>query len=165
MIKKICFLVLLYLIRAEQFIYLKIRYLYLKLMLSSIGKNSYICKGVKIYGHENIIIGNNVNVNDDVILQSCEGAKIKIGNNVTISYRAMLITGGFRINQNGDLVKNHIGKDIVIEDDVWIGAGAIILPGVIVKKGAIIAAGAIVAFDVPEYSLVKRSVPKIIKLK
>ena len=163
--KIIFYLILSFLIRVRQFVGRNIRYLYLKLMLSSLGKNSYICSGVKIFGHKNIIIGDNVIVNEDVILQSCEGARIKIGNDVTISYRAMLITGSYIMNTNGELMKCHSGKDIVIEDGVWIGAGAIILPGVTVKKGAIVSAGAVVDIDVPEYSLVKRSVTKIIKLK
>lgn len=38
---------------------------------------------------------------------------------------------------------------IVIENDVWVGMGAIILPGVTIGEGAIVAAGAVVASDVP----------------
>jgi acetyltransferase-like isoleucine patch superfamily enzyme len=43
---------------------------------------------------------------------------------------------------------------IVIEDDVWIGFGAIILSGVTVGRGSVIGAGAIVAKDIPPYSVV-----------
>ena len=45
-------------------------------------------------------------------------------------------------------------KPIIIEDDVWIGSGAIITQGVRVGKGAIIAAGAIVTKDVEPFSVV-----------
>ncbi len=43
---------------------------------------------------------------------------------------------------------------IIIKDDVWIGAGAIICPGVTVGKGAVIAAGAVVNKDVADYTIV-----------
>jgi tetrahydrodipicolinate N-acetyltransferase len=42
----------------------------------------------------------------------------------------------------------------VIEDDVWLGAGAIITDGVRVGKGAVIAAGAVVTKDVPPHTVV-----------
>jgi acetyltransferase-like isoleucine patch superfamily enzyme len=45
-------------------------------------------------------------------------------------------------------------EGIVIEDDVWLGAGAIITDGIHVGKGAIVAAGAVVTKDVAPYSVV-----------
>ncbi|MBN1485527.1 MAG: acyltransferase [Chloroflexia bacterium] len=44
-------------------------------------------------------------------------------------------------------------QGIVIEDDVWVGAGAIVLDGVRIGRGSVIAAGAVVAEDVPPHSL------------
>lgn len=55
--------------------------------------------------------------------------------------------------------------DIIIDDDVWIGYGAIILSGVHIKKGAVIAAGAVVSKDVPEYSIVGGVPAKVIKYR
>ena len=54
-------------------------------------------------------------------------------------------------------------KPIIIEDDVWIGSGAIITQGVRVGKGAIIAAGAIVTKDVEPFSVVGGVPAKLIK--
>jgi acetyltransferase-like isoleucine patch superfamily enzyme len=45
-------------------------------------------------------------------------------------------------------------EGIVIEDDVWLGAGAIITDGVRVGKGAVVAAGAVVTEDVPPHTVV-----------
>jgi acetyltransferase-like isoleucine patch superfamily enzyme len=42
---------------------------------------------------------------------------------------------------------------VIIEDDVWIGANATILPGVRVGKGSVIGAGSVVTNDIPEYSI------------
>jgi acetyltransferase-like isoleucine patch superfamily enzyme len=47
-----------------------------------------------------------------------------------------------------------IKKEIVLEDDVWVGANAVIIQGVTVGKGSIVGAGAVVTKDVPPYSVV-----------
>ena len=54
-------------------------------------------------------------------------------------------------------------KPVVIEDDVWIGANAVILPGVTVGRHAVVAAGAVVNKDVPPYSIVGGVPAKILK--
>jgi acetyltransferase-like isoleucine patch superfamily enzyme len=52
---------------------------------------------------------------------------------------------------------------VVVEDDVWIGHGAIILSGVTIGRGAIVAAGAVVVEDVPRYSIVGGNPAQLIK--
>lgn len=54
-------------------------------------------------------------------------------------------------------------KPVVIGDDVWIGANAVILPGVTIGRHAVVAAGAVVTQDVPENTLVGGVPAKIIK--
>ena len=54
-------------------------------------------------------------------------------------------------------------KPVIIEDDVWIGANAVILPGVHIGQHCVIAAGAVVTKDVPDHSLVAGVPAKIIK--
>jgi len=54
-------------------------------------------------------------------------------------------------------------RPVVIGDDVWIGANAVILPGVTIGRHAVIAAGAVVTKDVPEKTLVGGVPAKIIK--
>ena len=52
---------------------------------------------------------------------------------------------------------------IVVEDDVWIGWGAIILSGVTIGRGSIVAAGALVTKDVPRYSIVASLTSQVIR--
>jgi len=52
---------------------------------------------------------------------------------------------------------------VTIEDDVWIGANAVVLPGVTVGTHSVVAAGAVVSRDVPPYSLVAGVPAKVIK--
>ena len=54
-------------------------------------------------------------------------------------------------------------KEVVIDDDVWIGSRATILPGVHIGKGSIIGAGAVVGKDIPEYSVAVGNPVKVIK--
>ncbi|MCA9922590.1 MAG: acyltransferase [Anaerolineales bacterium] len=54
-------------------------------------------------------------------------------------------------------------EGIVIEDDVWLGAGAVITDGVRVGQGAVVAAGAVVTKDVPPYTVVGGVPAKVIK--
>ncbi len=54
-------------------------------------------------------------------------------------------------------------KSVVISDDVWIGANAVILPGVTIGHHAVVAAGAVVTNDVPDNCVVAGVPAKIIK--
>jgi acetyltransferase-like isoleucine patch superfamily enzyme len=56
-------------------------------------------------------------------------------------------------------------RPIIIEDDVWIGACAIILKGVTIGEGAIVAAGSVVTKNVEPYSLVGGNPAKLIKYR
>jgi acetyltransferase-like isoleucine patch superfamily enzyme len=54
-------------------------------------------------------------------------------------------------------------EGITVEDDVWIGAGAIITDGVHIGRGAVVAAGAVVVQDVPRHSIVAGVPAKVVK--
>ncbi len=80
-------------------------------------------------------------------------AGIRLGERVMIGPKATFITGGHPV----DPVERKLyltGAPIDVAENVWIGAGATILPGVSIGRDAVIAAGAIVADDVPAASLV-----------
>lgn len=59
----------------------------------------------------------------------------------------------------------HVLKRVIIEDNVWIGSSAIILPGVRVGEGAIVGAGAVVAKDVPRLAIVAGNPARILKYR
>ena len=63
-----------------------------------------------------------------------------------------------RIDEQG-VNTNHV----TIEDDVWVGANAVILPGVTIGEHCVVAAGAVVTKDVPPHSLVAGVPAKVIK--
>lgn len=63
------------------------------------------------------------------------------------------------------MIDQGYGRDrpVVIEDDVWIGTRAIILPGVRVGRGCIIGAGAVLTRDVPPYSVVAGNPARVVR--
>jgi acetyltransferase-like isoleucine patch superfamily enzyme len=107
-------------------------------------------------------------VGDDSILVGAVfmcAERISVGRRVVISYQVTIADSDFhpldRASRRKDAIANAPGGDVrlrapleskpvVIEDDAWIGIGAIVLKGVRVGRGARIAAGSVVTRDVPE---------------
>lgn len=126
-----------------------IRHAYYKFVLGiKMGKGSSIHMNTRI-NRNNIIIGQDTSINVSCYLDG--RGKLLIGNNVSISPGVHLITGSHDV-QSQDF--KYITKDVTIEDYVWIGTRATILPGVKLGKGSVVAAGAVVRKDVSPYSIV-----------
>ena len=96
-----------------------------------------------------VSIGTGTRINADVILD-CRGG-IEIGDHVSISPQVAIVTADHD-HQAADFALRH--RRVVIEDHVWIGMRATILPGVRVGRGAVVAAGAVVTRDVEPGSIV-----------
>ena len=88
-----------------------------------------------------------------------------IGNHVNLA-QGITVTA---LNHNFDDSNKRIDEQgvstsaVIIEDDIWIGANAVILPGVTIGHHSVVAAGAVVTKDVPPHSLVAGVPAKIIK--
>ncbi|MFD3426810.1 DapH/DapD/GlmU-related protein [Nocardia fluminea] len=83
-------------------------------------------------------------------------AGIRLGRGVMVGPKATFITMGHPVDPQ-ERRRFLTGAPIDVADNVWIGAGAMILPGVSIGRDAVIAAGAVVADDVPASSLVSGS--------
>ena len=96
------------------------------------------------------------------------GGKIVVGSNCLISQHVSIIASNHQIKREQLISEqgwDEERKDVTIEDDVWIGTNAVILPGISVHKGAVVAAGAIVTKDIPEYAIVAGNPARIIKYR
>jgi len=101
-----------------------------------------------------IVIGDNCHFNYQCYLSGSGG--LTIGNNCLLGPGVKIITGG---HQYKDLTKPICEQgftldEVIIEDNVWIGAGAVILPKSVLRSGAIVAAGAVVNGEVEANSIV-----------
>ncbi|EML1601451.1 sugar O-acetyltransferase [Burkholderia cenocepacia] len=105
-------------------------------------------------------LGRNVFVNQNCTFYDLGG--LEIGDDVMIGPNVSLITSGHPVepSRRRDGV---IAKPIVIERNVWIGAGATIIGGVTIGENAVVAAAAVVTRDVPPNTLVGGNPAKIIR--
>ncbi len=99
-----------------------------------------------IYNPEKISTGDQVDIGEFCHIRA--GGKLEIGNRVLIASHTVITTQGHPL----ELPRWGITKEdsVIIGDDVWIGAGAVILPGVRIGNGAVVAAGAVVTRDIPD---------------
>lgn len=132
-------------------------------------------KGCEIRGggsrfEGNITFGNYVTIGVNSIFLSLD-AQIKIGNKVLFGPHVFIITGDHQVNRIGEYITDVQEKtevcdaDVVIEDDVWIGAGAIILKGVTIGRGSVIGAGSVVTKSTAPYSINAGNPCKCIKMR
>jgi chloramphenicol O-acetyltransferase type B len=128
------------------------------------GKNVHVQWSTTFWSpHKRIRIGDHVGMG-----YYCEvNTDLTIGSHVLIASRVALVArDAHSIDTVGKTVFDAERGDrfeIVIEDDVWIGFGAIILSGVRVGRGSVIAAGAVVHKDVPPYSIVAPSSMRLVR--
>lgn len=126
-----------------------IRKFCLKCIGTKIGKGSFIMKSNYIMNARLLIMGTHSHINRDCIVDA--RGSITIGDNVSISHRVNIMTGG---HDAYDASFIGVFKPIIIQDYAWIGVGSTILQGVTIGQGAVVSAGAVVTKDVAPYSVV-----------
>ena len=107
------------------------------------------------YG-KNIYIGNNVYIGRNAEFHAGENSKIVIGNDTFFGPSVYIDTHMHNFSRT-DIPMNQQGrneKDVLIGNDVWIGAKAVVLSGVEIGNGAIVGAGAVVTKNVEPYTIV-----------
>ncbi len=127
------------------------------------GRGLHIGRNVRLWAPDRITIGDNVYIGKDVDIEcNCQiGDYVLIANRVAFvgrhdhDFRAV----GFPVRfapwvGSARLPSRWRRESVVVEPDVWIGYGAIVLTGVRIGRGAIVAAGSVVTRDVAPYSIV-----------
>lgn len=122
-----------------------IRRFFYRLAGMKIGWGSTIHTNAKFYKARNIKIGKDTIIGEGVVLDGRD--KLIIGNHVDFASEVMVYNAEHDIN---DSSFKAVKAPVIIEDYVFVGPRAIILPGVTIKKGAVVAAGAVVNKDVEE---------------
>lgn len=123
-----------------------------------IGNNTTIDSFVKIKpagGNGDLIIGSNCVINSGCVLYTGNG--IRIGDNVAIAANSTLAPTNHEYMSKDLLISQQGFKSskggILIEDDVWIGAGCIILDGAVIGKGCVIGAGCLIRGRLESYGV------------
>jgi len=120
----------------------------------SIGDRCSISYGAIVVTYGGCItIGNDVSLNPGVMIHGNGG--VRIGNDVRIAAQTSIIASNHRFDLREVPIRNQGMKclGVIIDDDVWVGAGVRILDGVTIGRGAIIGAGAVVTKNVPPFAI------------
>ena len=152
-----------------------------------IGQNVIIEGGVLVFHPENIEIGNHVYIGHNSIIKGYYKARMVIGDGTWIGQQCFIHSAGDLIIGNNVglgpgtkiITSFHIEEDlskplrygkivfspVVIEDDVHIGLGTIILPGVTIAKGTQVGAGAVVTKNFPEYAVIAGAPARLLRIR
>lgn len=112
--------------------------------LIEIGDNSRI-HGTSYHSKKRISIGKNCLIAANTLIMDSNSHKLSLD------------------NPEQRLLEKDIPEEVVIEDNIWIAANAIILPGVHIENGSVVATGSVVAKDVPPHTVVGGNPSKVIK--
>ena len=128
-----------------------------------VGKNTTIESGFRFGMRDLLKIGQNTQINEDVYIQSAIiGDYVLIAQNVAI----LSVTHNFnRLDIPIRLQGSEKSNPVTIENNVWIGRNAVIMPGLILGEGSIIGAGAVVTKNVPQNAIVGGVPAKIIRYR
>lgn len=154
---------------------------------AKIGDNVIFEDGTRVFHPESIELGNNVYVGHNTILQgyyknrmiigdntfigpNCffhSAGNIVIGKNVGIAAYSKILTS---VHREESLEKplsfsEIVYAEVVVEDNVHIGIGTVVLPGVRIGEGAQIGAGAVVSRDIPKYAVAVGVPAKVIRIR
>ena len=123
-----------------------------------------------IKGIENMSFGNYVRIHKYATLFSTD-AKLIIGNKVALGPKVTIMTGNHATDTIGTFMwdvhskKEGLDKDVILEDEIWVGSNVTILSGTHISRGCVIAAGAIVNKYLPPYSIAGGVPAKVLKYR
>ena len=120
----------------------------MKQLFASLGEGVYIEQPLRANWGANTHVGNHVYANFNLTL--VDDTRIEIGDHVMIGPNVTLAAGTHPLNPELRMKKAQYNLPVVIGENVWLGAGVIVLPGVTIGKNSVIGAGSVVTKNIPE---------------
>jgi len=133
----------------------------LQQLLGQIGENSIIEPPFYCSYGQNIHIGDHVFLNVLCTILDCN--EVYIGHHVMIGPAVQIYTAAHLLQAETRNQGLEVAKPIVIEDNAWLGGGAILLPGVRIGRNAVVGAGAVVSRKVPPNTVVVGNPARVIR--
>ena len=137
-----------------------------KKILKMVAKNAPFYKlRIVLFRMCGYTIGKNVYIAEDLIISEAldDVNNLMIGDRVAIGPKVTLVTFS---DPNFSKIRRYIGVKhgkIMIKDDAWIEAGAVILPDITIGNGAVVGANAVVTKDVEPYTVVAGVPARVIR--
>ncbi|MGV8080239.1 MAG: acyltransferase [Syntrophales bacterium] len=140
-----------------------IRYFLYRLLFKRLPSFPLIYPGVYFTHTYGLSVGHRFSINTGALLDARGG--ITIGDGVMVGPFAVMVSSDHDPGRPGIPMtsRDHMLAPVTIEDDVWIGAHAVILKGVRIGRGTVVAAGAVVSSSVEPYSVVAGMPARIVK--
>ena len=117
-------------------------------IFAEVGEGCYIEPPLRANWGSHTHLGNHVYANFNLTL--VDDTHVYIGDHVMIGPNVTISAAGHPIEPNLRREAMQFNMPVRIEENVWIGAGAILLPGVTIGKNSVIGAGSVVTRDIPE---------------
>ncbi len=159
------------LFKLPEYIYDRILSFIYKSKMCKVGQNVSLRPSSSVFfGLENLSIGNHVSIPRFAHI-FCTEAPLTIGNKVIFGPAPTIVTGNHRIDVIGkNIIDSHDklpanDKEVLIEDDVWVGANVTVLMGAIIGRGSVVAAGAVVNNQFPPYAIIGGVPAKVLKYR
>ncbi len=124
----------------------------LELLFGGIGENSVVEPPFHCSYGENTYLGDDVYLN--AFCTILDNNVVRIGSHVMIGPAVQIYTAAHLLQAEARIAGWEVTKPVVIEDNVWIGGGAVVLPNVTIGRNAVVGAGAVVTRDVPANTIV-----------
>ncbi len=134
-----------------------------RMMLQRVGEHTFFDYNIYVKFPWLVEIGDHVSINRGVQFFSGfkERYRIILGNHVYIAPNVGFFAAGHDIYD----LSVHVGGDIIVGENVWIGAGSIVLPGITIGDNSVIGAGSVVTKNVPPNSIAVGNPARVIKNK
>lgn len=133
-------------------------------LFAGAGKNINVERNADFRSGRKVFLGDNSDLGENSRIMG----SVRIGNNVMMGPDVLIISMNHKFLRT-DIPMNtqgfHDDRPVVIGDDVWIGARAVILSGVRIGSGVIIGAGAVVAKDIPDWAVAVGNPARILKFR
>lgn len=133
----------------------------LQQLLGQIGQNSIIEPPFYCTYGQNIYIGDHVYLNVLCTILDCN--EVRIDHHVMIGPAVQIYTVAHLLQAEARIQGWEVARPVVIEDNVWVGGGAILLPGVRIGRNAVVGAGAVVSRSVPANTVVAGNPARVIR--
>jgi maltose O-acetyltransferase len=137
------------------------RHATLQLLIGHVGQDSVIEPPFFCSYGRHIYLGDHVFVNANCTI--LDNAEVHIGHHVMIGPSVQIFTPAHALEAEDRIQGWEVAQAIVIEDKVWIGGAAILLPGVRIGCQAVVGAGAVVTRSVPPFSVVAGNPARVIR--
>ena len=133
----------------------------LRQLLGQAGRNSIVEPPFYCSYGQNIYLGDQVYLNVLCTILDCN--EVRIGHHVMIGPAVQIYTAAHDLQAETRIQGWEVARPVTIEDNVWLGGGAILLPGVRIGRNAVVGAGAVVSRDVPANTVVAGNPARVVR--